>query len=654
MSQSRQLAAIMFTDIVGYTALMGTDEKKAFQLLNKNRFLQKPIIKEFNGKFIKELGDGILASFNTVSDAVYAAIKIQEKCIAAKDFQLRIGIHLGDVLFENEDVFGDGVNIASRIQAIAEPNSIYISESVNQNVSNKQDINTQFVKQEALKNVNESVRIYEVLVKESKIVPTPREDIQSAAKNISDKSIAVLPFENMSSDPEQEYFSDGITDDVIAQLSKIRSLKVISRTSIIQYKNTKKSLLTIASELKVAFILEGTVRRSGSRIRIVTQLIDGSKDDHLWSETYDRDISDVFAIQSEIAENIAHALKTRLTTDEKTLIETKPTENMEAYSIFLLGRSHYYQMSADDFNLAIEYYNKAISLDPKFALPYAALAEARYYLGAGYFLVRPHDIVPDSFKLVQKALELNPNLADAYTARAELYDWYFFEWDKAEIDFKEAIKLNPSSAHAHLFLSYHHLARHRIEQAINEGRQALELDPNSLLIWFNYILVLIWARKFQEALREANALTKSEPGHSGPWVCVGLAASHLGLYEESINAFRESDRLSGTNTYMKLMLAYGLARAGRQEEARNLLVTYHKLEETSFVWPMGFALTYAYLGETGKAIHYLERSFTERVGMMCLIGCDPALDILRSEPRFKELIRKVGPTEAIAIIDKRD
>src|ERR1019366_8876344 len=215
MSQTRQLAAIMFTDIVRYTALMGSDEQKAFTILIKNRALQKPIIEQFNGRWIKELGDGVMASFNTVSDAVNAAIKIQEACNAAKDFQLRIGIHLGEVVFENDDVFGDGVNIAARIQAVAKPGSIYVSESVQRNVSNKKDITTKFIKEETLKNVKEAVRMYEVLIKDDSIATA-----ENKMRNISQNSIAVLPFANMSSDPEQEFFSDGISEEIINMLAQ--------------------------------------------------------------------------------------------------------------------------------------------------------------------------------------------------------------------------------------------------------------------------------------------------------------------------------------------------------------------------------------------------------------------------------------------------
>ncbi len=227
MPQSRQLAAIMFTDIVGYTALMGQDEQKAFDFLKKNRTLQKPIIEQYNGRWIKELGDGVLASFNTASDAVNAAIKIQEACTAAKDFQLRIGIHLGEVVFEETDVFGDGVNIASRLQSLASIGSIWISDSVQKNIFNKKDIQTKFIKTETLKHVQEPVGIYEVITDHLIKISSNNE----SQKQVPKKSIAVLPFVNMSADPENEYFSDGISEEILNALSRVDGLQVTARTS---------------------------------------------------------------------------------------------------------------------------------------------------------------------------------------------------------------------------------------------------------------------------------------------------------------------------------------------------------------------------------------------------------------------------------------
>ena len=297
MAQNRQLAAIMFTDIVGYTTLMGSDEQKAFELLNKNRQIQKPIIEEFQGRFIKELGDGTLAIFNTVSDAVYAAMKIREAGNISKDIKLRIGIHLGEVVFENEDVFGDGVNIASRIQQIATPGGIYISESVYNNVFNKQDIITRYVKQETLKNVREPMKIYEIIA-DSK---SPGTTMKEQTKKSMRKSIAVLPFVNMSNDPDQEYFSDGMAEEILNSLVHIKDLRVAGRTSSYQFKGKNVDLREVGDKLGVSTVLEGSVRKQGNRVRITSQLINVDDGFHLWSERYDRDMDDIFAIQDEIA-----------------------------------------------------------------------------------------------------------------------------------------------------------------------------------------------------------------------------------------------------------------------------------------------------------------------------------------------------------------
>ncbi len=301
MLQSRQLAAIMFTDIVGYTELMGDDEQKAFDLLRKNRQIQKPIIEKFNGTWIKELGDGVLASFHTVTDAVLCASEIQKVCSDIHDLKLRIGIHLGEVVFEDNDVFGDGVNIASRIQAIATPGAIYISESVHNNISNKKEIITRFVRKANLKNVKEAVRIYEVLPQNIQPASFTNSLIHSTANTNGGKSIAVLPFVNMSNDPEQEYFSDGMAEEIITSLNHLKDLKVAGRTSSFQFKGKNIDLHKIGEELGVNTVLEGSIRKQGNRIRLTAQLVNVKDGFHFWSEKYDRNMDDIFAIQDEIA-----------------------------------------------------------------------------------------------------------------------------------------------------------------------------------------------------------------------------------------------------------------------------------------------------------------------------------------------------------------
>jgi len=363
MSSTRQLAAIMFTDIVGYTALMGDDEQKAFDLLNKNRQLQKPIIEQYGGRWIKELGDGVMASFATATDAVQCAISIQQACNNIPGLQLRIGIHLGDVVFEDNDVFGDGVNIASRLQAIASPGSIYISEAIHNNIANKKEINTKYVRAETLKNVKESVRIYEVNSGDANTLhswkrknkkPSPkRKKIifgtiglflllvllgyffiinknNGNDKKPEENSIAVLYFDNMSGDSTQEYFSDGMTEEIISRLSGISGLKVKSRTSVLQYKNQTKTAKQIAQELGVNNIIGGSVRKQENKVLITAQLINGVTEENIWSETYPREMKDVFEVQSDIAQQIVRKFQLNLSKADKKRLETAPTLNTEA------------------------------------------------------------------------------------------------------------------------------------------------------------------------------------------------------------------------------------------------------------------------------------------------------------------------------------
>jgi len=367
MSQTHQLAAIMFTDIVGYTALMGNDEQKAFELLKKNRELQKPIIKEFNGRFIKELGDGVLASFPTVSDALFAAIKIQEACSTSKELSLRIGIHEGEIIFENNDIYGDAVNIASRIQTLGIPGAILFSKKVTDEIKNKAEFHTVSLGTFEFKNVNEPIEVF-ALANEGFPVPKrsrmegklKKKNVQKRnviaafsiilfiaavffiykkflSKNdkdeVTDKSIAVLPFVDMSAGKDQEYFSDGLSEELLNLLSKISELKVIGRTSSFSFKGKNEDLRIIGDKLGVTHILEGSVQKDGNKIRVTAQLIRTTDGIHLWGEKYDRDLEGIFKIQDEIAEAVVQELKLKLLKTKSPPVATPV--NKEVYNLIL-------------------------------------------------------------------------------------------------------------------------------------------------------------------------------------------------------------------------------------------------------------------------------------------------------------------------------
>ena len=679
MSQTRQLAAIMFTDIVGYTSLMGNDENKAFELLNKNRQIQKPVIEQYNGRWIKELGDGVMASFNTVSDAVTAAIKIQQICNVSKDFQLRIGIHLGELVFENDDVFGDGVNIASRIQAIAHPGSIYVSESVHNNISNKKDFQTKFVKEEKLKNVKKPVRIYQVIADGvmsshssigQKIKPKPKVLLFSAAiialliagyfiqkyfantksfqivntNETIEKSIAVLPFVNMSADSTQEYFSDGMTESLISDLAQIPGLLVIARNSVFQYKGRSVDPVEVGKELNVRYFLEGNLQRSGDILRVNARLIETEKGSPVWADKFDKKIADVFLVQDEISHHIVNSLKIAIAKREDPISKT-PTQNLEAYEYYLRG--HYLLRknkanSRDDLDSAIIMFEKAISLDPKFALAYAALGKACTTI---FFIYDPDSKWESkAYVNIEKALSLDPKLADAHSAKADL-TWTLsndFPHEQSINQFKKAIELNPNLVEAHEALGsiYFHIGL--FEESLHELKIALALDPAGRFTKPRIARVHWYQQKFDTALTEFSALPPS-----------GWLREHaivlwcLGKTDEAFKALDQMQKITKPGTEKSdLAAAYAVlyAGVGRKKEAEEKIKFaiehgegishFHHAEHL-------IASAYALMGNTPEAVSWLKK--TAEHGLPCypLFKNDPNLKSLRNDPEFISFMEKL-------------
>jgi serine/threonine-protein kinase len=477
---------------------------------------------------------------------------------------------------------------------------------------------------------------------------TPRSAVTIArtpsAGAASPRFIAVLPFANMSADPENEYFSDGITEDITAQLTKIRGLRVMSRTSMMRYKQRPTSIPEMGRELGVSHVLEGSVRRAGSRLRIVAQLIDASSDEHMWAETWDREMTDVFAIQSEVAECIANSLHARLSTAERSRLFRKPTEDIDAYNLYLLGRHHYNKVSAVDFNLAVGYYRQAIERDPSFARAYGALAEAMMYLGNGYWGVRPRDTFPDGFAMANKALALDPDNAEAHAFLGLYHDWYRYEWDEGGRAIERAVELNPSAPMTRLYYAMHLCALGRFDEAMTQRDVACQLDPSAMVIRGNATWVLYLAGRMDQALAECRSLRHMEPTSAYGAFSHGLVAAQAGAPQEAVAAFRDGVMLSERASLYLVMLAYACAVAGEHAEARSILAELATRAETEFVWPMGLAFAHAHLGEESVALDYLERAYEERVGWMLMIGREPALDPLRGTPRFEALARTIGPS----------
>ncbi len=640
MSQSRQLAVIMFTDIVGYTALMGTDEKRAFEILKKNRELQKPIIEQFNGRLIKELGDGVLASFNIVTDATNAAIKIQESCNAVKDFQLRIGIHMGEVVFENGDVFGDGVNIASRIQSIANPGSIYISESVHNNVSNKQGIETRFVKQEMLKNVKEPVRIYEVIL--STTSKSSGISTKEKFKKSTEKSIAVLPFVNMSNDTDQDYFCDGLSEELLNVLSQVDSLRVAARTSSFSFKGKNVDILEIGQKLKVNSILEGSVRKSGNKLRITAQLINVEDGYHLWSERYDRELEDIFDIQDEISLAILDALKVKLLGAEKATVLKRYTDNTEAYQLYLLGRFHYNKWTGlEGYMKAVGFYNEAIKKDSEYVLAYTGLASC--YLNLWFFShLPPEESLSKMKEATFRSLEIDDEIAESHVSLARMKFWHEWDFEGADREFKRAIELNPSHAEAYEQYSMFLGITEKSAEALQYSRKAIELDPFSIMINWGTGWTYWMIGDYSLMHEQAKKLIELEPNFYGGHLILGTQMWTMGRFEEALSELTMAvAQNNGSFTLSFLGCLFG--NIGNQEKAKEVL---QKLNEMMGKQPVGnydLASVYAGIGEKDFALNYLDKGLKQHEGMMVFLKqWAKLIPWYKDDPRIIALEKKIG------------
>jgi adenylate cyclase len=635
--QNRQLAAIMFTDIVGYTALMGKDEQKAFAILQKNRDIQKPLIEQHDGKWIKELGDGVLASFQTVSDAVTAAIKIHEACNTGNEFQLRIGIHLGEVIFENGDVFGDGVNIASRIQALALPGTTWISEVVFRNIENKKGINTDFVKEATLKNVQYPVKIYQ-LRSEKEI-----QNIIFSTQTIIERSIAVLPFVNMSGDPDNEYFCDGLSEELLNVLAKVESLKVASRTSSFLFRGKGTDITEIGNKLKVATVLEGSVRKAGNRLRITAQLINTADGYHLWSERYDRNMEDIFDIQDEISLAILNALKVKLLGDEKAEVLKRYTGNTEAYQLYLQGRYHYNKWAGPEgYKQAIEYYNKAIALEPKYALAYTGLAAC--YLNLWFFSsLSPEESLPHMKEATYRSLELDEKIAESHLSLARMKFWYEWDFAGAEKEFNKAIELNPNLAEAHEQFGLMLGILERKEEALSQSEKAIELDPFSLMInwgggWTSWLI-----NEHERTNRLAKKLIELDYSFFGGHRIIGTERWTTGNFDEAEKEL-EISAVQNPGPFALSWLGCFYAYIGQMEKANRILNEMEDLQRRQPVGNYYLAIVYAAVGKNDLAVELLEKACDEHEGILVFFKhhLKSFTRDFKKDPRVPGILKRIG------------
>jgi serine/threonine protein kinase/Tfp pilus assembly protein PilF len=454
-------------------------------------------------------------------------------------------------------------------------------------------------------------------------------------------SIAVLPFVNMSADPENEYFSDGLAEDLINALSKIKEFRVSARTSTFSFKGEKIDVREIGGKLKVETVLEGSVRKAGNRLRITAQLINVRDGYHLWSEQYDRVMDDVFDIQDEITLAIVDALKVELLAGENQAVMKRYTQNVEAYNLYLQGRYYWNKMNIEAFRKSIDYFQRAVETDPTYALAYAGLADSYTGLGdAGLSAIPPKEAFSNAMEAVQKALEIDDALAEAHASLAHL-KMHDFDWSGTEQEFKRAIELNPNYATTYHMFAFYFALMERHDESIATIKRALELDPVSLGIKTDLGVLFYFARQYDQAIAQYHKTLEMDPGFVRAYVTLGSAYGQKGMYQEAIDMVQKAIDLSGDHSKIAA-LGRVYALSGKKDEARKVIAELKALANQRYISPYCFALIYASLGEKDQAINWLQSAYKNHVSELIYMKVDPYLDKLRSDPRFTALLKKVG------------
>ena len=665
----RRLAAIMFTDIVGYTALMAESEAKGLRARERHRALVRPLVEKYHGESIEARGDESLSVFPTALDAVSCALAIGDQLQREADLKLHVGIHLGDVVVREGEVSGDGVNIASRICALSQDGGLCVSGEVYQSVRNQPDIEAVALGERELKNVGRPVAVYalgrpgalpvraprvasSVVVPRYAIVATLVVALAAAgwwawnrttATMAPIRSIAVLPLENLSGDAEQEYIADGMTEALIGELAKLRSLSVISRTSVMRYKRSDKSLPEIAAELGVEGVLEGTVIREGDQVRVTAQLIDARSDMHVWAGRFDREMSGVLALQSDVARAIAEQVRLELSPEEQVALTARRPVDPRAYDAYLRGL----QLQGPPTRVfswgpgAIEHFEQAVELDADFAEGHVALARARGALGAVGLSMQFRGQFPQAREHAKRALELDERLGGAHAALAAVRLWYDWDFPGYKRAIERAWQLSSSDPYVlDAYIAY--LFREgRTEEALDVMERLLRVAPFDLYFRAQRVTHFYGDRQYDRALEEFERVRELDPDYFD--TVVSLTYIELGRFEEAHRASMANLETCGAPCDLQReALARGWAESGWEGSQRALLEVATELEGFP---PVGIAMTYGFLGETDEALVWLERGYRERDPLMITLDL-PTWDPLRSDPRFQDLLRRIGFPES--------
>jgi adenylate cyclase len=676
MSQHHQLVAILFTDIVGYTTLMQENEQNAVGLIKHYNSSLGRLVLIHGGKVLNYYGDGSLCTFPSATSALNCALELQQELKSDPQVPLRIGLHIGEIFFEEEKALGDGVNVASRIQSLGQANTILFSREIFDKIKNHPEFQVTSIGMFDFKNVEEPVEVF-ALANTGLIVPRREQMTGKLKRNLSkrrktsrfflfiiiiaalltisalfvypkffnqqndavDKSIMVIPFVNMSNDPQQEYFAEGMMDEVLNHLYKIGGLNVISRTTSLAYKDTKKTTKEIANELGVGSLLEGSVQKNGDHIRIIAQLINGKTDKHLWAETYDRDFKDVFSIQSDIAQQIASALKIQIDPAVKERLESKRTDNIEAYNLYL--RAENPTTSLEDTRL---FYETAIRLDSTFSEAYSGLAGYWINRGLGSGDLTAQEVLENADPLLQKAFRLNSNSAEAYLVKAWEDLWFKWDFESVGKAYQKVKELNPSNPEILSRLNWYLLSVGNFKEAMDISSKSFEIDSIS-----SNRVDLAMSMYFNNDPKNSLQLLERVISSDADWylfhnylrICV-----YTGEYRKAISFFEIRKSSSGfyNDNFILGHAAIAYYKTGLKDSAEKILNEIELRSKNSSVGSPSYymATIYASMGENEKAIHWLQKGYKDHEVEMYFLNVEPLLISLRRDQKFKEILTKIG------------
>jgi adenylate cyclase len=631
------LAAIMFTDMVGYSKLAQSDEAAALAALDRHNRLLRPIFARFGGREIKTVGDAFLVEFESTLDAARCALAVQralhDQTAVGAPVQIRIGLHVGDVVETGGDLLGDAVNIASRIEPLASPGGICVSQQAYDQLRNKIDVPMVPLPPVKLKNIRGTSQLYRLVLpwESAGAGPAARGGTESGVT----RALAVLPLANISADPHDEYFADGLTEELIATLSQVQGLSVIARTSVMPYKTAPKSLAVVGEDLGVDTVLEGSVRKAGTRIRITLQLIDVASQRHIWATRYDRELNDVFAVQTDIADRTADAMRLRLAPSIGPVRPHRPTENLAAYDAYLRGLVAAAEPGRSPWEDAFRYFEEATRLDPEFADAYAAWAEQYVRLASDYIPVR--EAMPRARELAARAIELDPNSSDAHATLGNIALQFDHDWERMEQEYRRAIALNPSNVEAHRFFGLGLMALERYEEAMAEFREVARLDPagghQGSLAW-----CMTESGDFATALPMFEAEVAKHPERLEDHTILGMNYLVAGRIEDAIR--EAAVALPPPTAVERFDHALLNALVGRPEPALELFAAAERHEPGVYVSDSDRAMIAAARGQKQLALDLLEKDYREGDMVFWLYSRGVYFDSIRGDRRFKALARK--------------